>query len=650
MTGRSRTRLALAALGFALLAGDASAEAKGPPPTFERDVWPILSSHCLGCHGGLHKKGGLDLRTAASTLAGGRDGKVVVPGDPEASSLYVTVASGKMPRNPLKVSPAHEEVIRAWIAAGAKSARHDGPLAAPKRARPPAELAKFIDQQIERSLKLAAVPASPRAGDGEFLRRVYLDVIGRIPTYAESAAFLDDARADKNEKLIDALLARPEYGQHWARLWRDRVAVPVGAGEDLKGKYTAEFHKWLGEAFNKNRPWDELVREMITAEGESPPVAFIRQCMDDGQPRAGKLAASVSRRFLGIRLECAECHDHPFAAWKQDDFWALAAFFSRTARLEKTRTNPLAGIYDSEKGPPRTRFGLPPLVRKENGSVVIPVDAGPRAGTVVPARFPGGEPVKLDDSKPTRPVLARWVTSPKNPLFARATVNRLWWQLYGRGLVNPVDSLDPENPPTHPELLDGLAGELVASKFDLKHLLRAMLLSRAYQRTHVSTQGNEKDETLYSHARGKVVAPESLFESLVIASGNSIDPKNGNGQIGAGKSKGPLGSRRAFLELFGTAPMDAEPDEYTQGIPQVLALLNDPDVHKPNKLVQQAIRDGGKPKQIIERLFVGVLGRRPNETELKLTTDFLNRRKVAADGYQAVWWALVNSPEFSMVP
>jgi hypothetical protein len=398
MTDRFRPWLALAALGSALLAGSASAEAKGSAPTFERDVLPILSSHCLGCHGGLHKKGGLDLRTHASTLAGAKGGKVVVPGDPKASTLYTTVESDEMPRSPLKVSAAHKEVLRAWIAAGAKSARHEGPLNVPDKARTPAELAKFIDQQIDARLKIAGVTASPQASDGEFLRRVYLDVTGRIPTYAEATAYLDDTRADKHEKLIDVLLARPEYGQHWARLWRNRVAVPIGAGEDLNGKYTAEFERWLAEAFNKNRPWDELVRNMIAAEGESPPVAYIRQCMDDGQPRAGKLAASVSRRFLGIRLECAECHDHPFAAWKQDDFWALAAFFGQTAKVEKNKTETRSGIYDSEKGPPRTRFGLLPLVRKEHGSVVIPVDAGPRAGTVVPARFPTGDVVKLDDS------------------------------------------------------------------------------------------------------------------------------------------------------------------------------------------------------------------------------------------------------------
>jgi hypothetical protein len=318
--------------------------------------------------------------------------------------------------------------------------------------------------------------------------------------------------------------------------------------------------------------------------------------------------------------------------------------------VEKSKTSNLTGIHDTEKGPPRTRFGLEPLERRESGAVVIPKDAGPRAGTVVPARFPAGMVVQLDDKVPSRPTLADWVTSPHNPLFARATVNRWWWQVFGRGLVNPVDSLDAENPPTHPELFDTLAAELVASKFDLKHLLRALLLSRAYQRSHVAISGNEKDDSLYSHATGKVVAPEVFFECLVIASGNTIDPKNGSGQIGAGKSKGPLGSRTEFLKLFGTAPMDAEPGEYTQGIPQMLALLNDPDLHRPNKLVEQAIREGGTPEPIIERLFIGVLSRRPRTDELKLTTEFLSRRKTPAEAYQAIWWALVNSPEFATIP
>lgn len=617
------------------------------PLVYERDVLPILHSHCLQCHGGLHRKGKLDLRTAGAALHGGSSGKVIVPGDPNASLLWKTIASDEMPKGPTKVSVEHKEIIRRWIADGAKSLQQPGAFVAPTRPRSAEEIAKLIYDEIDRRLAEAKIPSSPPADDGEFQRRVWLDVIGRIPPRAEAAAFLDDSSADKRAKLIDHLLARPEFGRYWARLWRDRVAVPVGAGEDLKGSYTTKFHKWLAEEINKNRPWDELVRAMITAEGEDPPVAFIRQCMDDGQPRAGKLASSTARRFLGIQLQCAECHDHPFANWKQSDFWGLAAFFSRTAKVEpnKKKGETRKGIYDTETGPPKTRFGLLPLDRKEGGAVVIPEDAGPAAGQVVPAQLLASRTVQLDERSPTRPVLADWVTSPKNALFARATVNRLWWQVLGRGLVNPVDSLDPENPPTHPELLDALAGELVAAKFDLKHLLRGMLLSRAYQRTHASIPGNEHDTTLYSHASCKAVAPEAFWECLVIAS--CSDPDKG---AVSGASQTVLGSRNHFLRLFNTDEMDGEPGDYTQGIPQVLTLLNDPAMHRPNRLVEQAVREKGEPDEVLTRLYVAVLSRRPTEEELQVAREFVTGRNGTTEAYQAVWWALVNSPEFAVIP
>lgn len=387
-------------------------------PTFERDVLPILGSHCLQCHGGIHQKGGLDLRTAAAALAGGDGGKVIVAGDPKASDLWKAVESDTMPKGPIKVSAADKEVIRKWIATGAKSARHAGELRLPPKARTAKELADFIDREIDRRLADAKVPASPAADDGEFQRRVWLDVVGRIPTRAEATAFLDDTTPDKREKLLAALLARPEYGLYQARLWRDRVAVPVGAGEDLKGNFTAAFHTWLADALNKNRRWDELVREMITAEGESPPVAFVRQCMDDGQPRANKLAVSVSRRFLGVRLECAECHDHPFADWKQDDFWGLAAFFGRTAKVEKNRTETRSGIYDSEKGPPTTRFGLKPLARQDGGAVLIPDDAG---------ELPDG--TKFQGATGLRTILLA-----RKDQFARCLTEKVLIYALGRGL------------------------------------------------------------------------------------------------------------------------------------------------------------------------------------------------------------------------
>ncbi len=648
---KSTKLLVLAATLGILLQGKSAASEL----TFERDVLPILNAHCLQCHGGLQQKGKLDLRSLAGITTGGRGGKAIEPGHPEKSLLWQRIASDEMPPRPIKVSAEQKQLIARWIKSGARRAEVASAFVIPARARTAGDLAQLIDREIDAQLAMNKIPASPAADDGEFLRRSYLDVHGRIPTRVQAKAFLDSTDPNKRQKLIETLLQDSSYGQYWARLWRDRVAVPVAAGEDLRASHTVAFHQWLTEAFNKNRPWNELVREMITAEGETPPVAFIRQCMDDGQPRAGRLAASTAKRFLGIQLQCAECHDHPFTTWKQDDFWGLAAFFSRTARVEKNRTETRAGIYDTQKGPPATRFGLKPLVRKEGGAVLLPDDAGPHAGKVVVAKFLEGGAIKLPDNLADkefpRRILAEWITSPKNVFFARATVNRLWAQVFGRGLVEPVDSLDAENLPSHPTLLNALAGELVASGYDLKHLLRGMLLSRAYERTHRTVAGNENDATLYSHTTVKVIAPESFYDCLVIASGGELKDGKAVISVGGKSDRGEvLLNRTNFLKLFKTDDIDGSPMDYTQGIPQVLALLNERSTNVPNKLVEQAMREKGDDDSIVTRIYVGVLSRPPTSDDLTIVRDFFARRPSDPGRFQAIWWALVNSPEFAVIP
>ncbi len=625
-------------------------------PVFERDVLPILSAHCLSCHGGLHQKGKLDLRTLANIHAGGKEGAAIVPGNADKSLLWQRVASDEMPPRPIKVSAEQKAILRRWIQSGAPSAGAAPGLAVPSKKRSAEELAAAIDREIDSRLAAEKIPASPLADDGEFLRRIYLDVHGRIPTRAKAEAFLTNTEPNKRQQLIESLLGDSIYGEYWSRLWRDRVAVPVAAGDGLGSNHTQAFQTWLADGFNKSRPWNELVREMITAEGDSPAVAFIRQCMDDGQPRAGKLAASTAKRFLGVQIQCAECHDHPFTTWKQDDFWGLAAFFSRTARIEKNKSETRTGIYDTEAGPARTRFGLKPLIRKDGGAVLLPEDAGPRAGKLVAAKFLEGGPValpeKLSDKESPRRILADWLTSPKNALFARATVNRLWAQVFGSGLVEPVDSLDAENLPSHPALLNDLAGELVASGYDVKHLLRGMLLSRAYQRTHRTVVGNESDRSLYSHATIKSIKPEAFFDCLIIASGTDFKVgKSSLMAVGGRSVKGEsLGSRSEFLKLFKTDEVDGDPTEYTQGIPQVLALLNERSTNVVNKLVDQAMKEKGKDDEIVSRIYIGVLSRRPTSEELSIVRDYLGRQPNDPARFQAVWWALVNSPEFAVIP
>lgn len=627
------------------------AAARGNDPSFERDVLPILNSHCLQCHGGLHQKGKLDLRTLAVALAGGKSGPAVVAGDLEKSPLWKRIESDEMPPRAIKVSAEQKQTIVRWIQSGAKSVVQTAEVPIPEKAKSDRELAEFIDREIDKKLAAEKLPMSPQADDGEFLRRIYLDVHGRIPTQAQTLAFLDSDDPARREKLIDALIADPLFGHYFARQWRDRIAVPVVAGGDLNSSHTAAFYKWLTEAINANRPWDAVVREIIVAEGDSPALAFIRQSIDDGQPRAAKLTSSLTRRFLGVQMQCAECHDHPFTTWKQDDFWGLAAFFSRTARVEKTKNDPRTGIFDTKEGPKRTRFGLEPLVRKEAGAVAIPKDAGPHAGKIVPAKFLTGEVVKLDDEASPRPRLAEWTTSPKNPYFARAAVNRIWGHLMGRGLVEPIDALD-ESLPSHPELFHALAGDFIASGFDVKHIVRSILLTRAYQRSHRVVAGNEKDDVYYSHATVKVVPPESFYECLVIASGG-VGKDGTAGTIAAGgrSSKGEiLGSRAEFMKLFGTDEIDGDPVDYTQGIPQALVLMNERATNETARLVDDAIREKGDDDAIVTRIFVGVLCRRPSDEERSIVREFLDRRPEDPMRFQAVWWALVNSPEFAVIP
>jgi len=636
----------------ACVAGEAVA-GQADAPVFERDVLPILSSHCLSCHGGLHQEGKLDLRTLHAIKAGGGQGAAIVPGDVDKSLLWKRVAGDEMPPRPIKVSAEQKAILRRWIESGASAAGPAPPLAVPSKKKTPEELAAFIDGQIDARLAAAKIPASPPADDGEFLRRAHLDIHGRIPPRAAAEAFLTSQETDKRRRLLESLLADPAYGQYWARLWRDRVAVDVvmEIQPTVTSQISQAFHTWLAEGLNAGRPWNELVREMITAEGSHPAVAFLLQSVEDTQPKAKRLAASTARRFLGVQLQCAECHDHPFTSWKQEDFWGIAAFFSRTTLVEKDKK----GIVDTDNGPPATRFGNKPLVRKDGGAVLLPDDAGPRAGQLVAAKFLEGGPVtlaaELSANDTPRHVLAAWLTAPDNAWFARATTNRLWAQVFGRGLVEPVDSLDPENLPSHPELLNVLAGELVASGYDFRHLVLGMTLTRAYQRSHRTVPGNEVDTALYSHATIKAVRPEVFYDCLVTASGGDLTKDKDRIAVGGKPAKGEtLATRGDFLKLFKTDDVDGAATEYTQNIPQVLALLNQRMSNAPNALVEQATKEQGTDAEIVSRIYLGVLSRLPTDEDLSIIQDYLAGRPAAPERFQAVWWALVNSPEFAVIP
>jgi hypothetical protein len=333
--------------------------------------------------------------------------------------------------------------------------------------------------------------------------------------------------------------------------------------------------------------------------------------------------------FLGVRLQCAQCHNHPFVEIKQDEYWGMAAFFRNvrmSANPQKAAKKGISpGIYETAAGPKGKKNALPMSAKN------------------VPARFLQGEQVKLNASEPYRPALAKWLTSGDNPFFAKAMVNRVWYQLFGRGIVNPVDDMHDGNPPTHPELLAGLTEQLKTSDFDLKFLCRAICNSQAYQRTSRPAEGNKDDKQLYSHAAVRVLTPEQLYDSLTAIVGQGRVAFEGKRKQAG--PRGPGTPREAFLAFF-RVEEGADPTEYQAGIPQALRLMNSAQTSNP--AIVDRLAKGQSRRQAIEQLFLTVLSRRPTEQEIARFTEYVAQQDSPRTGYSDVLWALLNSSEFAL--
>jgi hypothetical protein len=496
-----------------------------------------------------------------------------------------------------------------------------GPLSAADKPDATA-LARRIDQAVSQKLAAEQVPASPRADDAEFLRRVSLDITGVIPSAERVTAFLDSSDPEKRQKLVDDLLASSQYGRHMADIWQ-HLLLPRDS--DNRRLRPAPLATWLEESFNADKPWDKLAHELLTASGpqnESPAVTYFL-----ANPTVDKMTDSVSRLFLGVRLQCAQCHNHPFTKWKQDDYWAMAAFFmkvrpDRAGKAAKNGASP--GITEEGKGK-RPRL--------------------PDSAKTVPARFFQGERPRLDPNRPYRPVLADWIASPKNNFFARAMVNRIWAQFFGRGVVHPVDDLRDENVPSHPELLSALADAFADSGFDLKFLIRAICLSETYNRTSRPVAGNERDETLFSHVAVKPLTPEQLYDSLNVVLGA---PRGGNGAK-RGKAQGAKprqggGPREQFITFF-SADEGALATEYHAGIPQVLRLMNAPQMNNTNAVAAAFARGD----RALEQLYITTLARRPTAEETERLTAYVEKHLAEPrQAYGDIVWAVLNSSEFAL--
>lgn len=490
------------------------------------------------------------------------------------------------------------------------------------------ELAKIIDEEVAKRMAAEGFKASPRSEDTEFLRRVHLDLVGTIPSAEKVDAFLKNTDPKKREKVIDELLADPRFGVQISEIWSGQMIPRESNNRRLNH---TPFQEWLAKQFNAGVPLNKLVFDLVTATGntdENGATVFYV-----GNPTVDKMTDNVARMFLGVQLQCAQCHNHPFTDWKQTEYWAMAAFFMKT----KLTVNPQQAA----------KKGVAPGIT-ETGKAGGKKQGLPESAKIVPAKFLQGESPTLNQSEPFRPVLAQWMTSPNNPFFARAMVNRFWYQLFGRGIVNPVDDMHQDNVATHPELLAAMTEQLKTSGFDLKYLLRAICNSETYQRTSKPSNDNQSDDRFLSHRVVRVLSAEQLYDSLTTVVGKSGAGRTDRKAPIAGKKGAPAGGRENFLNFF-RIDEGADPLEYQAGIPQALRMMNSGQFNNTTDTVAKAMKEGSTPAQVVERLFIHSLSRRPTAEETQRLTDFV-RQKGGSDprtAYGDIVWALINSSEFA---
>jgi len=491
----------------------------------------------------------------------------------------------------------------------------------------------LIDRTVVEKLNRLRVAPSPLADDEEFLRRVYLDLIGIQPKPDEIKAFLADASPTKRDTVIDSLLARPEYVDQWSLKWGDLLQ---NSRNSVSSNSMFLFREFIRSAVASNMPLDEFVRRILTARGgaiDDPASTYfaISKDLNDTVERSTQV-------FCGVRMLCTRCHSHPMENWTQADYFGLGSFFSQVSTRPDVR---YPGIQNAK------------LVQV---NLAVGPATNPRTGKLQPPRFLGGAEPTLAPEVDRREAYAAWLTSPDNTFFARGMVNRIWSYFFHRGIVDPVDDVRSTNPPINPALLDALTADFIAHKFDVKHLMRRIVTSATYQRTSVPNESNRHDEQNFSHAVPRRIPAEALLDSLVQAT-NVPEPFGG----------APAGFRAAqlpdanvtspFLNLFGKPQrMDACECERDNGsnMLQALHLINGTGilgrVANPGGRVVQLTTQMKNDDELVAELYLWSLARKPSEAETKAGAAFLKSyAERRAEAAQDLMWALLNTKDFLLV-
>jgi hypothetical protein len=505
--------------------------------------------------------------------------------------------------------------------------------------------ANYIDEQVFAKLRTLRMNPSELSSDQAFVRRAYIDLTGILPTADEARAFVADKRKDKRARLIDQLLERPEYADHWALKWSDLLR---NEEKTLDRKGVQNFHHWIRQSVAENKPLDQFVRELIAARGSTyanPPANFYRASRDPVTR-----AEATAQLFMGTRLLCAQCHNHPFDRWTQDDYYNWADLFAQVKY--KVLENNKRDRLDSHEF-----IGEQIIYLTREGNVT-----NARTGKPAVPRFLGDEMDVIDPESDRLEGLASWLTSPNNERFTKSQVNRIWYNLMGRGIVDPIDDFRPTNPPSHPGLLDALAKDFVAHKFDVKYLIRLIMNSRTYQLAAEPNDTNAADDANYSHVIPRRLSAEQMLDAQHQIVGV---PEKFNGYpvgMRAGQMPGVTAARQRgekrsdsemFLGVFGK-PMRLLTCECERSgettMSQAFQLISGPQINKllteGDNLLGKLMAAGKTDTQILEELYWAALSRPPQAKELKETLAYVGKMKDRRQGLEDVTWSLLNAKEF----
>ncbi len=492
--------------------------------------------------------------------------------------------------------------------------------------------ANYVDKHSFAKLKMLNIQPSDLCSDQEFVRRAYLDVCGILPNPQEVQKFLTSKEANKRAKLIDELLDRPEYADFWTLKWSD---VFRSSRKTIQVKGTHVFQKWLRNHIDKNTGFDQVVYEVITSGGSTfanPAANYYRVSRDPTT-----LAETTAQLFFGIRMQCAKCHNHPFERWTQDDYYSMAAFFNRV----KYRADPI------ESGDPKKKDGAEYVYVERSGELTQP-----RTGKTMAPKFMGGIIPEIAPGRDRRESLGKWMASGDNPFVPKSVVNRIWFHLMGKGIVDPVDDFRDSNPSANDDLLDALAKDFVKNKFDAKQLIRTIMNSRTYQLSAQTNEFNKDDNKYFSHAVTKLLTAEQLFDALCQVT--EVPEKFVGHPLGTRSVQLPDGeANHPFLKTFGQPARELACECEREGdsnLAQALQLINGPAVNdrlrNVNNRIGKLVAAKKTDKEIVADLFLVTLSRLPTETEESAMLGHVSAATDKRRAWEDVHWALINSKEF----